>query len=142
MSAEENKELIRRHTSAFNEKRLEVIDETVDINYVDHGPFKGQLPGREGMKQAHQYFYEGFPDIYQTIDDMVAEDDKIVVRWTCTGTHLGHFVSVPIAPTGKVASVRGIDIFRITDGKIAECWHVAENLQLLLQLGVLKPQLF
>ena len=142
MSAEENKEIIRRHTQAFNEKRLEVIDELVDIDYVDHGPFHGQQSGREGMKQAHKYFYEGFPDIQQTIDDILAEDDKVVVRWTCRGTHLGRFVSVPIPPTGKTASVQGIDIFRMKDGKIAECWHVVESLQLLFQLGVLEPLVF
>lgn len=139
MSIEANKEIIRRLTDAFNDRNMTVIDELVDIDYIDHGPFHKQQAGREGMKQAHQYFYEGFPDVHETIEDIFAEEDKVVVRWICKGTHLGNFVSVPIPPTGKSAAVQGIDIFRIQNGKVTECWHIVDALSLLFQLEVMQP---
>src|SRR5215212_1271157 len=129
MSAAENKELIRHLTDSFNRKDLSVIDELVAVNYVDHGPFDGQAPGREGMKQAHRQFYEGFPDIYETIDDIFAEDDRVVVRWTCRGKHLGSFAG--LAPTGRHVAVTGIDIYRIAGGQVVENWHTVDGLSLL-----------
>lgn len=133
MSAEENKAIIRRLTDSFNRQDMSVINELVAINYVDNGPFDGQAPGREGMKQAHHNFYTGFPDIYETIDDIFAEDDRVVVRWTCRGTHKGTFAGIPA--TGKRVEVTGIDIYRLVNGQVAENWHNVDALGLLAQIG-------
>ena len=133
MLAEENKATIRRLTDSFNRHDLSVVDELVTIDYIDNGPFDGQAPGREGMKQAHRNFYTGFPDIYETIDDIFAEDDRVVVRWTCRGTHTGPFAGIPA--TGKQVEVTGIDIYRLVNGQVAENWHNVDALSLLDQIG-------
>jgi len=135
--AERNKDIVRRLTDSFNVQDMSVIDELVAKDYVDNGPFHGQQPGREGMKQAHRTFYTGFPDIYETIDDIFAEDNRVVVRWTCRGTHKGNFAGIPA--TGKKVKVTGIDIYRLVDGRVVENWHNTDGLGLLDQLGMLPP---
>lgn len=137
MSAEANKTIVRRLIESFNEKDMSVIDELVADTYIDHAPFPEQLPGREGMKQAHHIFYSAFPDIHETAEDIIAEGDKVMVRWTIRATHKGKFVGLP--PTGKSVTVAGIDIYRIVDGKIVENWHNTDSTGLLYQLGVLPP---
>lgn len=138
MSVEQNKDLIRRSVEqSFNARNLDILDEMVAEQYVDHGAFPGQLPGIPGMKQVHRGFYEGFPDVHQTIDDMFAEGDRVVVRWTCRGTHRGMFAGIP--PTNRYVTVTGIDIFRIENNRIVECWHNVDELGVLRQLGVFPP---
>jgi predicted ester cyclase len=86
MATETHKALIRRLVEdSFNQKNLNLLDMLVDEHYIDHAPFPDQAPGVEGMKQAHLIFYQGFPDVQQTIDDLIAEGDRVVVRWTCFG---------------------------------------------------------
>jgi steroid delta-isomerase-like uncharacterized protein len=138
MSSEANKDIIRRLIEeSFNTRNMDVLEALVDPSYVDHGPFDGQAAGVEGMKQAHMILYSGFPDVQQTIDDLIAEGDRVVARWSCQGTHTGDFIGIP--PTGRVGVVTGIDIFRIADGKIMECWHEVNSLGLMQQLGVIPP---
>lgn len=137
MSVEVNKDIVRRLTDSFNRQDLSVIEQLVAVNYVDHDPFDGQPPGREGMKMAHRTFYTGFPDIHETIEDLFAEEDRVVARWVCRGTHLGEFVGIP--PTGKTVAVTGIDIYRIVDGQVAENWHNVDGLGLLYQIGAVPP---
>jgi steroid delta-isomerase-like uncharacterized protein len=139
MSAQENKAIIRRLVEAFNNQELDILDELFTEDYIDHEPFPDQVPGPVGVKHANGLFYQAFPDIIETIDDMIAEDDRVVVRWTCSGTHEGLFTIIP--PTGKHVQVTGIEIYRLVDGKIAENWHNTDALGLLGQLGVLPPLL-
>jgi steroid delta-isomerase-like uncharacterized protein len=78
---------------------------------------------------------DAFPDVHITIEDQVAEGDRVVTRWTARGTHTGAFQGIP--PTGKRGSMTGIDINRFADGKVVECWTNADDLGLLQQLGVI-----
>jgi predicted ester cyclase len=134
MSVELNKTIARRLVEeSFNTGNLDLLDELVDPGYIDHAPFPEQAPGREGMKQAHAIFYAGFPDVQQEITDLIAEGDKVVVRWICRGTHSGEFADVP--PTGNFVTVTGIDIFRFAEGKVMECWHEVDALGMMQQLG-------
>jgi predicted ester cyclase len=135
MSAEAHKLIIRRLVEdSFNPQNLDLLNELVDPSYVDHGPFPEQSPGIAGMKEAHEALYAGFPDVQQSIDDLIAEGDRVMVRWTCRGTHKGEFMDIP--PTGRYIAVTGIDIFRLENGKVMECWHNLDELGMLAQLGV------
>src|SRR5262245_22313940 len=100
MSAAENREIVRRSLEeGFNNLDLAVIDELGAADYVDHAPIPGQAPGPEGVKQSFIALHSAFPGIRSTIEDMVAEGDRVVVRTTLRGTHGGPFMGLP--PTGK-----------------------------------------
>ena len=81
-------------------------------------------------------FIKGFPDFHETIEDIIAEGDKVWVRFKFTGTHLGEYRG--LAPTGKKITVEVVDIFRMVDGKAVEEWEVADGLNFLKQLGVVE----
>jgi predicted ester cyclase len=132
MPTEENKALSRRVIEEiFNKQNLALADELIDANFIDHGMgFKGP----EGFKQFVTTFITGFPDIRLTIDDMVAEGDKVALRLTAQGTHKGDFMG--IAPTGKHITASGILIQRIANNKCVEGWLVNDNLGMMQQLGV------
>jgi predicted ester cyclase len=133
---EQNKAVVRRFIEAFNQKNPDICDEVVALDAVNHSiPIP---PGREHWKQANRMFINAFPDGQQTIDDQVAEGDKVATRWTVRGTHRGDFMS--ISPTGKQVNFTGILIDRIVDGQIAERWGVFDLLGVMQQLGVIpKP---
>ncbi len=134
MSTEENKALVRRHFAAiWNQRQLDVADELVAPDYHSHFPVPGQPPGIAGVKYALQAFYTGFPDLTMTVDDLIAEGDKVVARLTARGTHQGPFRGIPA--TGRVIEWTGIRIFRIAEGKIAEHWANWDDLSLVQQLG-------
>jgi predicted ester cyclase len=92
--------------------------------------------GIQGAKAAHQMMLTGFPDYQTAIDDLIAEDDKVVARITMSGTHTGNFMGIPA--TGKQVVFTGIYIALIADGKIVEHWGEEDGVSLLIQLGVLK----
>jgi len=135
MSAE-NKAIARRFIEeVWNNGNLAVLDELVATNLVDHNPSTpGQGSGVEGFKQVFSTFRTAFPDLHFTVEDMVAEGDKVVSRVTARGTHKGEFAG--IAPTGKQGAAEAIDITRIAGGKIVERWGIVDQLGLLQQLGV------
>ena len=132
MSTEGNKALSRRVIEEiFNKQNPALADELIDANFIDHGMgFKGP----EGFKQFVTTFITGFPDIRLTIDDMVAEGDKVALRLTAQGTHKGDFMG--IAPTGKHITASGVLIQRIAGNKVAEGWLVNDVLGIMQQLGV------
>lgn len=131
MSAEANKSIVRRLFDAFNQGNLGALDELIAADHVDHTPFPVRTPGREGWKQTVAMLRAAFPDMHQTIDDLLADGDKVVARWTGRGTHQGPYRGV--APTGKSVSITGIHISRLADGKIVESW--AEGSSVLPQLS-------
>jgi steroid delta-isomerase-like uncharacterized protein len=136
MSTEDNKALVRRFfEEVFNEKSLDRADEFVAPGYLDHAAVPGQGPGLEGAKQQRwaQYF-AAIPDIHATIDDLVAEGDKVVVRYTVEGTQQGELLGIP--PTGKRFRTSAICIYRLAEGKVAENWEQADLLGLMQQLGM------
>jgi predicted ester cyclase len=135
MSTEENKALHRIFTEeVMNLGRLSAADKFVATELVDHGAFPGLPPGLEGFKQSMAILRAGFPDVHFTLDDEIAEGDKVVVRTTMHGTHRGTFAGIP--PTGKQVSVQTIDIVRIAHGKIVEHWGLQDNLSMMQLLGV------
>ncbi|HKZ86060.1 MAG TPA: ester cyclase [Anaerolineae bacterium] len=141
MSTEENKAFARRAYDAFNQGlrtgNLAALDEVIAGNMVDHNPAPGQGPGLEGAKQVFTQFFAAFPDLQFTVEDMIAEGDKVASRITARGTHKGDFQGIPA--TGKQVMQTGIDILRIAGGKIVERWGEFDNLGLLQQLGVVPP---
>ena len=120
MSVEENKALIRRFTEAGNNLDFDALDEIMATDYKPHDPLPNQPTGREGFKQTTRALFKVFPDLKITIEDVIAEGDKVVARVTGIGTHQGEFMG--IAPTGKKVTVSYIRIFRIANGKITEDW--------------------
>jgi steroid delta-isomerase-like uncharacterized protein len=114
---------------------VNVAEEIFADDVVDYAPaIPDQPPGREGEKQALATFRSAFPDLRVTTEDLIAEGDKVVLRWTARGTHEGDLPGVPA--TGKQATLKGIDILRLADGRIVERWAEYDNLGLLQQLGL------
>lgn len=135
MSIEGNKEIARRYyDQVLNEGDLDVLEELADPDYNEHDPLPGQGTGLEGLRDRVRMLRGGLSSRY-TIEDLVAEGDRVVVRWTNTGTHKGEFLGAP--PTGGDFSIAGIDVIRFRDDKMAEHWHVVDQLGLLQQLGLL-----
>jgi steroid delta-isomerase-like uncharacterized protein len=134
--SEENKAIARRYLEeAFNNRNLDVIDEIVSDDYIDHH-IRFELPrGPEGVKLFFNYLFSAFPDCRFIAKDVISEGDKVVTRFEFTGTHQGEFVGIP--GTGKQFSITGIDIVRITDGKLMERWENADGLGWMRQLGVI-----
>ena len=134
MSTEENKSLARRWMEEIWLKgNLSVLDDFLAPNFVFNYAPPGVVPNKEAYKQAMNMFRDGCPDMYYDIKDMVAEGDKVVVRWVGRGTQTGEIMG--IAPTGKEVTVTGISILHIVGGKIAEEWTEMDMLGALQQLG-------
>ncbi len=132
MSVEENKAIVRRFLEAAGSGAQDDLLLAPDIAY--HGPpFIGDLQGRDAFKQMVGVFRSAFPDLQTTIQDLVAEGDRVAALHTHSGTHTGEFQGMP--PTGKSVTVRGIEIFRVRDGQIVEFWHLDDFLSLMQQLG-------
>ena len=106
----------------------------VDADYLDHVAFAGQAPGIAGVRQRVATLL-GSLDPQWTIHDLVGEDDLVMVRWTLTGTHRGTFLGVPA--TGRPISFNGIDIYRVTSGKLNEHWNVVDMLEFYRQAGMM-----
>jgi steroid delta-isomerase-like uncharacterized protein len=136
MSAE-NKALARRLVEeALNAGRLEVVDELVASDFVEHDPsLPEEVRGPAGVKELIAGYRAAFPDIHITIEDQIAEGDYVVSRWSGTGTHQGELMGMPA--TGKQATVTGITIDRIADGRIAESWDNWDTLGMMQQLGAI-----
>ena len=126
MSAEEHKTLIRRlFEQGFNRGRLSIVDEIFQPDFVDRST-PDQPPGIQGVKDYIAMVRTGFPDIAVTIEDLVAAEDRVVVRTTWRGTHQGTYEGVP--PTGRQATRTMIQIFRVAGGKLLEEWSEGEGL--------------
>ena len=138
MSPETNKAIIRRYfDQILNEKRHDLAEEFLADNIELHG--SGLAPGLDVVKQWFTMFAAAFPDGYTTIEDMVAEQDRVAARTTFNGTHHAELQGIPA--TSKTVNMPGIAIFRLDNGKIAEGWLVNDNLSMMQQLGVIpRPQ--
>jgi len=133
MSTETNKAIVRRYfDQILNEKRHDLAEEFLANNIELHG--SGLAPGLDIVKQWLTMFAAAFPDGHQVIEDVVAEEDRVVARTTFNGTQQGEMQGIPA--TGKSVSIPSITIFRMDNGKIAEGWLVSDNLGIMQQLGV------
>ena len=138
MSVEENKAVLHRHVEElFNKGDLAVADEVISADYVYHSPLGIEFKGPEGVKQMVAMGHDAFPDLHFTIDDMVAEGDKVAVRYTYTGTHKGEYMG--IAPTGKKINMTTAIFYRFVGGKEVEAISYGDTLALYQQLGVSPP---
>jgi len=133
MSVEENKALVQRLVEVYNTGNLAALGEVLAPEFVYHNAPPGQKPGREGYKEAQMSGQNAFPDLHYTIEDMIAEGDKVVVRVTCSGTHRGEFMG--IAPTNKRVTMPAVGIYRIVNGKIFEEWEFGDMLGFMQELG-------
>ena len=132
-----NKAVVKRFVDElFVQGNLDVVDELVADDYVDHTPPPDLPPGKAGLKQLATMFRNAFTDLAISDVDLIAEGDKVVMRHVTTGTHQGDFMG--IAATGRRISVNEIHIVRLADGKIVEHWGVEDNLGMMQQLGVVE----
>ena len=129
-----NKALMRRfYEELWSRGNLEIIPELVAEDFVDHQAPVGQTFGREELAGLVLMWRTGFPDMRETVEDLISEGDKVVGRFLMRGTHRGEFMGV--APTGLSVTMSGIDMVRVADGKISEFWYAEQTLELMQQLG-------
>jgi steroid delta-isomerase-like uncharacterized protein len=131
--SEQNKTLARRwFEDLFSRGNLDAANEILSAEFVDHLTHEDER-GLEELKHYVSIYRSAFPDIQDTVEDIVAEGDKVVVRWTSSGTHQGEFMGV--APTGRHVTFTGMRLFRIADNKIVESWVNIDERGLQEQLG-------
>lgn len=134
---EAEKSTVRRFfAEAWNSKDLTLVDELISPTYVGHDvTLSNAKRGPERIKRIMTSFRTAFPDLRVTVEDVVVQDDKEVVRWMARGTHQGTFMN--IAPSGKPIAVSGTDIGRVANGQIQEMWSNWDGLGLMRQLGAI-----
>ncbi len=136
MSIEHNKAIARQFfEEAYNTGNVALLEQLLAPAYVDEKTPPGTPGGPEGIAAVITMFRHAFPDLHFTIEDQVAEGDKVATRYTFRGTQQGELMGIP--PTGKQVSIGGISIYRITDGKMQQAWIEYDMLGLLQQLGVI-----
>jgi predicted ester cyclase len=134
-----NKDVIRRLLADVDRGDADVVERYYAPEYVDHtpSPIRRQAPGREGVRQAIELFRRAFPDTRHTVEDLLAEGDRVVARITARATHTGELFGHP--PTGRVVTLTGITIYRIVGGRIVERW-AEHGTGVLEQLGIAPPE--
>ena len=137
MSVEQDKALVRQFIDEiFNRGNMSMVDELFAADFVEHEELPPGIPrDREGVIQLTSMLRSAFPDFKATIDDMIAEGDKVVIRQTWSGTQQGEFMGIP--PTGKSVSIGVIDIIRMADGKVMEHWGQMDSMGMMQQLGAI-----
>jgi steroid delta-isomerase-like uncharacterized protein len=139
MSVETNKAIVRRYVEEYwNQGKLDLADEILATDFVFYEQTNPEMRGTEAQNQFTTAYRAGFPDIHFTVEDVIAEGDRVVNRWSCVGTHQGELMGIP--PTGKQVTTTGISIYRIAGSKIAEEWVNWSTLSMLQQIGVV-PQM-
>jgi predicted ester cyclase len=136
MSAEKNKAIVCCFFDEVGNKgNLAAIDEFVAPSFVSHNSRTGLTSDRDGFKQTWGMFRSVFPDFHTTVDDAIAEGDKVALYMTNYGTHQGEFLGVP--PTHKQVAFKGMLLFRVVNEKLVERWGVLDMYGLLQQFGAL-----
>ena len=134
---EENKAMYRRLIQELDNGNFEIIDELCAPEFISHFPGSPKPRNREEHKQVIRSFYTAFPDLRHTIEDLIAEDDRVVIRVTDRGTHEGEFLG--IAPTGKEVAFSAIGVARVADGKFVETWVDLDWASIFQQIGTVPP---
>lgn len=139
MSSEQNKALSRKlYVDIFSQGNTALIEQIFTDDYVNHDPSSppgGWPHGPQGFHAVSGTYRGAFPDLQFTIEAQVAEDDRVVTRWSARGTNNGSLAGMP--PTGRSVVVSGISIERIAGGKVAESWVNFDQMGMLQQLGVI-----
>jgi C-1 hydroxylase len=131
MSLEENKAIVRRWIEAYNERNLN-FEEFIAPDYIDHT----NKVDVNGLKQLFKMGLSAFPDWHETIEDIIAEGDKVWVLLSYSGTHTGDFMG--LAPTGNKVSSKAVDIYRVSNRKLAEYWNVTDNVRIFAPIGAVE----
>jgi steroid delta-isomerase-like uncharacterized protein len=135
MSVEENKAIVHRFLEeVWGQGNLSLVDKIVAEDHVHHFTSR-DIHGPEGVKQLVSGFRTFMPDVQGTYKDMIAEGDKVMVYFRLSGTDVGGYKDNP--PSGKPVEYDGIDIFRLSQGKIAERWGVVDTLSLMYQIDAI-----
>ena len=137
---EANKEIIRKYFKAIDEEgktaNAEILNDFLSEDFIEHDPAPGIPPTRDGWKQLFKMFAEATPG-YHVINDLIAEDDRVVAHITAYGKHVGTIFGIPA--TNKDFSMKGIVIWRLKNGKITEHWAQNDMVGMMIQLGVMQP---
>ena len=128
----------RIYNEVVNQGKLEVFDELVSPDMVEHEELPGFEPNRKGVQQYFQMMHTAFPDLHFQVDDIFAAGDKVVARITMNGTQQGEFMGMQ--PAGKKIAVKGIDIVRFANGKLVEHWGVTDAMTMMQQLGAMPTE--
>jgi steroid delta-isomerase-like uncharacterized protein len=132
--SESNEEINRGQIEEiWNQGNLDAIPKFYAADVVIHGAPSELPPGTEGVRVSIGGFRAAFPDLHLTIEDTIVQGDKLVFRWSWTGTHKGEFLGIP--PSGKKVASNGMSIVRLAGGKIVEAWNASDDLGLMQQLG-------
>ena len=133
--SEQNKALVRRVVEELvNKGNFSLLDELVDSDYTYYEPTVGEIQGRDGYRSLVSMYRSAFPDVTLTINEQIAEGDKVVTHWTARGTHQGELMGVQ--PTGKQVTVQGVVISRIENGKLMQDFESYDVHGMMRQLGV------
>jgi len=137
MSIEQNKALVRQLIEEIlNRGNISLVDELFAPDFVEREELPPGMPrDREGFAMLIPMMFNAFPDFKATIEDMIAEGDKVVLRMTWRGTQKGEWMGMP--PSGKSMSIGVIDIFRIVGGKFVEHWGLTDSMAMMQQLGAM-----
>ncbi|GAB4328207.1 MAG: hypothetical protein Kow0074_23990 [Candidatus Zixiibacteriota bacterium] len=139
MTTEQNKERVREFfDKVINGRDMTRFDDYLSSNFVEHEPLEPFPPTREGVRSFFESMRAAFPDLKVSIEDMVAEGDKVVARQMWRGTHKGEFMGVPAS--GKTVAFPVIDILRLADGKATDHWGVPGTLTMMQQIGAIPDQ--
>ncbi|HEX3476029.1 MAG TPA: ester cyclase [Kofleriaceae bacterium] len=135
-----NKQLVRESIErVWGQQRPDELEREVERflapSFVDHGALPGTAPGPAGFADGVRRLLAAFPDAHNEIHDIVAEGDRVVVRWTMTGTHTGGGLGIPA--TGRAVRITGITMSRVVGGRIAEHWIYRDDIAMLRQLGLM-----
>jgi steroid delta-isomerase-like uncharacterized protein len=133
-TAEANKALVRRWFEETDRGNLTIVDELLPVDYLDHNPPLPDLPpGREGVRRSVQLLRAAFPDAVHTIEDQIAEGDKVMTRLTTRATFTGECLGYQ--PTGQVIQITGIAVHRVVDGQLIEHWAHMDMAAFMQQIG-------
>jgi steroid delta-isomerase-like uncharacterized protein len=132
MSVEDNKALIRRYFETWNSNDVDVLDEIIAEDAIDHMAYEGQQTGRAGYRDFYATWHNAFPGFRAEIEDMIAEGDRVATRWTFRGRHAGVYNG--IAPTGREVQFTAVSIQLIRNGLVAEEWYIGDSYEFMRQL--------
>ena len=136
MSAEENRAVIgRAYAEIWNQRNVEVVDEIVAEDFLNHAAPPGRQRGRQGLKDVVRMFESAFPDFRYEVEDVIAEDEKVAVRDVFRGTHEGDFMGIPA--TANRVVMEAIHIYRLSGGRLVEHWVARDDLGMMRQLGAI-----
>ena len=137
--SEANKDVVRRIVEeVWNGGKLDSIDEFYAADFVNTDPSSPEVKNLEQFKQWVAEMHAGFSDEQITVEDLIAEGDKVVEQWSAKATHTGDFMGIP--PTNKKTNMSGITIYRIVDGKVKECVWSYDTYGFMVQLGVIPSE--